>query len=223
VTSSTGPSPNYDGVAWLYDAVARLYSFNQIRRSKFATLKYVEPGDRVLFLGAGAGEEAARAAAHGALVTCIDVSQAMLDRTRRRLEKGGARAELIAGDALAHDRFGAYDAVVGNFFFNLFSIDRMPVLLAHAVKLIGPGGRLMIADLAPASGGLAARSFNRFYARLGMVPFWLLGLVAWHPTYDYRGPLSRLGLEEEAVEDFRLFRHGPVMFRTIVARKTEGR
>jgi hypothetical protein len=104
----------------------------------------------------------------------------------------------------------------------VFSEARMPLFLAHAAKLVRPGGRLMIADIAPATGGAVARIFNWFYAKFGMIPFWMAGLVAWHPTYDYRLNLKGLGFAEEAVEDFRLFPGGPVMFRTVIAKKMKG-
>lgn len=216
------PDPNYDKAARVYDALAEAYSLGRIKRAKLAECRHLRPGESVLFLGAGSGQEAVKAAALGARVACIDLSEAMLARLSRKLERRGLAAELIAGDALAHDRSGHYDAVAANFFFNVFPPERMRLFVEHAATLVRAGGRLMIADLAPPSGSAPARLFNRFYARFGMLPFWLAGLVAWHPTYDYRPTLAALGFREEAVEDFPLFPGGPVMFRTIVARKPEG-
>ena len=40
-----------------------------------------------MFLGAGAGEDAIMAAEAGAEVTCIDISQGMLDQVQRALDK----------------------------------------------------------------------------------------------------------------------------------------
>ncbi len=211
--------PDYDRAASFYDGLAKVYSFGRIRRAKLAGLKHVSPGHSILFLGAGTGEEAARAAAAGAQVTCIDLSGAMLRRVEARLKKRGVSAELIEGDALAHDRHEHYDAVAGNFFFNVFPEPRMRLFLAHAAGLVRPGGRLSIADVAPPTGSPPARLFNRFYARFGMAPFWLAGLVAWHPTYDYREPLRALGFGRQTIEDFPLFPGGPVMFRLIVAER----
>ena len=215
----TREDPDYDKAAGVYDALANLYSLGRIRRAKRAGLKHLHRGESVLFLGVGTGEEAVRAAAAGVRLTCIDLSAAMLARLRERLGRRGLEAELIRGDALAHDRIGRYDAVAGNFFFNVFATARMELFLAHAAKLVRPGGRLIIADVAPPTGSLPARMFNRFYARAGMVPFRLAGLVAWHPTYDYRAPLVRLGFAEQTIEDFPLFPGGPTMFRLIVARQ----
>lgn len=214
-----GVDPDYDRAAGVYDALANVYSLGRIRRAKLAGLKHLTPGETVLFLGVGAGEEAAWAAAQGARVTCIDLSGAMLSRLERRLAGRGLEAELVRGDALAHERVGHYDAVVGNFFFNVFAEARMELFLAHAARLARPDGRIMIADVAPPTGSLPGRLFNRFYARAGMIPFRLAGLVAWHPTYDYRAPLARLGFGAQTIEDFPLFPGGPTMFRHIVARR----
>ena len=61
---------NYDRAAWFYEKSAKIYSTNQIRASKRYQLQYIEPGQTVLYLGAGAGEDAVMAARHGAKVTC---------------------------------------------------------------------------------------------------------------------------------------------------------
>jgi demethylmenaquinone methyltransferase/2-methoxy-6-polyprenyl-1,4-benzoquinol methylase len=210
---------DYDRIAPVYDAAARLYSAGLIRRAKLAQISVMKPGDRVLYLGAGAGEEAVRAAARGVAVTCIDTSAAMLGRARRRFERRSVTGEFIEGDALNHDRLGFYDAVAGNFFFNVFDRASMLRFLDHAVALIRPGGLLFIADFAPPEGPLPARMFSRAYARLPMIPFWLAHLVAWHPIYDYAAEFGRLGLSEVWRRDFRLLNVSPVVFRSIAAEK----
>jgi demethylmenaquinone methyltransferase/2-methoxy-6-polyprenyl-1,4-benzoquinol methylase len=211
--------PNYDRVASVYDAAARIYSAGLIRRAKLAQISVMKAGDRVLYLGAGAGEDAARAAARGAAVTCIDTSPAMLDRARRRFKRRGVAGEFIEGDVMLHDRLAFYDAVAGNFFFNVFERESMLRFLEHAVRLIRPGGLLLIADFAPPEGALPARMFSRVYARLPMIPFWLARLVAWHPIYDYAAEFGRLGLSEVWRRDFRLLNVSPVVFRSVAAAK----
>ena len=78
---------NYDRAAWFYEKSAKIYSTNQIRASKRYQLQYIEPGQTVLYLGAGAGEDAVMAAKHGAKVTCIDISQGMLDQVQKKLDQ----------------------------------------------------------------------------------------------------------------------------------------
>ena len=69
---------NYDRAAWFYEKSAKFYSTNQIRASKRHQLNYIQSGQKVLFLGAGAGEDAIMAAEAGAEVTCIDISQGIV-------------------------------------------------------------------------------------------------------------------------------------------------
>ena len=212
-------SRNYDAVAGFYETLANLYSFGLIRRAKLAELDYLKAGDRVLYLGAGSGEEAVAAARAGARVTAIDLSARMIERLRRRLARKGLAAELIAGDALALDPDPLFDAVCGNYFFNVFGPDDMPVVLARAVTYVRPGGHLMIADMAPPAGLLGPLAW--LYLKFGLSFFWLLGLASQHPIYDYRKAAADLDLIEVAVHDHRLFGIGPALYRTLVLAKPE--
>ena len=62
---------NYDRAAWFYEKSAKIYSTNQIRASKRYQMQHIEPGEKVLYLGAGAGEDALMAARHGAKVLSL--------------------------------------------------------------------------------------------------------------------------------------------------------
>ncbi len=87
-------SRNYDRVARVYEELSRLYSFGLIRRAKeYRACAILQPGDRVLYLGAGSGDDAVRAAARGAMVTAIDLSAAMIDRLRRPARGEGTVCE----------------------------------------------------------------------------------------------------------------------------------
>lgn len=210
---------NYDRAAWFYEAAAALFSGGKIRSSKKYTVACMNAGERVCFLGVGSGEEAILAAEKGCLVTCVDLSRGMLDRLERKLAARGLHAEIICGNALDHRRHDHYDAVAANYFLNIFLFPDMVRMLNHAAALVRPGGRFLVADVACPEGNLLARAFNRFYLKLGMIAFWMLGLVPLHRNYDYLPHLAAAGLSLDHVHSFRLANHGPVLFRTIVARR----
>jgi len=210
---------NYDRAAWFYEKSAKLFSTNQIRSSKRSQLKHIKPGDKVLYLGAGAGEDAVMAARHGAKVTCIDISQGMLDQVQRKLDAENLSAELICQNAYDHDRAGYYDAVAANYFLNVFREQDMIKMLNFSVKFVRPGGRYLIADVARSQGNVFARLFNIVHLKLGMICFWAMGLVPLHKNYDYCSYFEEAGLELEHVEYFRFAKKGPVLFQSIIARR----
>lgn len=211
---------NYDRAAWFYEKSAKLYSTNQIRASKRYQLKHIEPGMKVLYLGAGAGEDAEMAAKHGAEVTCIDISQGMLDQVQKKLDRENLSAELICVNAFDHDRFGHYDVVAANYFLNVFRRDDMANMMQHTAKFARPGGKYLIADVSTAQGNLLSKAFNIFYLKMGMGAYWLMGMVPWHENYDYPAFFSDAGLIHQHTEYFRLAKKGPILFQSIVAERT---
>lgn len=213
-------SRNYDRAAWFYEKSAKFYSTNQIRASKKAQLKFFTPRTEVLFLGAGAGEDAVLAAEAGANVTCIDISAGMLAQVRRRLAAKNLQAQLLCCDAFQYQPAEKYDAVAANYFLNVFRREGMRRMLEHTAGFVRPGGRYLIADVALPQGNLAAKTFNLAYLKLAMASFWMLGLVPWHENYDYPAYFPEANLELEDVKHFRFARRGPILFQSIVARRT---
>lgn len=208
---------NYDRAAWFYEASANIYSTGQIKAAKLSQLKYLSPGQSILYLGVGAGEDAIRAARAGLHVTCIDISQGMLDRVQRKLDRENLQAELICVNAFEHQRLGHYDAVATNFFLNCFKKPAMQEMLRHAVSLVKPGGRFFVADVSPPQGNILERGFNVAYSKWAMSLFWMMKLVPWHENFDYANELRTLGIEVNAVENFRLAKAGPILFTSISA------
>ncbi len=210
---------NYSRAAWFYETSARIYSLNQIARSKHHQLSYIQSGDRVIYLGVGSGEDAVLAAARQAHVTCVDISAGMLSATRRRLAARNLSANLICQNAEALDHVDRYDVCCANYFLNMFRHADMLTMLKQAVRMVRPGGRLLIADVALPQGNFVYRSINRAYRKLAMVSFWTLGLVPLHRDYDYGPPIQDLGLTIEETRYFRLFPGGPILFQCLVAYK----
>ena len=110
----------------------------------------IAPGQTVLDLGSGAGMDsilAARRVGPSGRVIGVDVTEAMIDKSRRNAAAVGVqniefhRAE---ADALpAAD--GSVDVVISNGVFNL-CLDK-PKVLAEVFRALKPGGRLRMADI----------------------------------------------------------------------------
>jgi len=216
-TSERKLSRNYDRAAWFYETSSNIYSTGQIKVAKLSQLRYLQPGQSILYLGVGAGEDACEAAKSGLKVTCLDISQGMLSRLQRKLDQAGVSAELICGNAFDHCRYGEYDAVATNFFLNCFKRPMMREMMQHALSMVRPGGRFFVADVSPPQGSLPARLFNIAYSKWAMAMFWAMRLVPWHENYDYADELRRIGIQVDEVSNFRLAGVGPIMFQSVAA------
>jgi SAM-dependent methyltransferase len=106
----------------------------------------VVPGTRVLDLACGPGVHAVPLARHGAEVTGVDLSDAMLTRAREACERAGVSARLRRADMREYVEPGAYDLVVNMYTsFGYFTDpgDNLTVLRnAHAS--LAPGGALLV-------------------------------------------------------------------------------
>lgn len=210
---------SYDKAAWFYEKGAKLYSTNQIRASKRYQLNHIQPGDQVLFLGAGTGEDAVMAARHGALVTCIDISQGMLNQVRKKLDMENLDADLVCVDAFEYAPANKFDVVAANYFLNVFRRNDMAKMLEHTASYVRQGGKYLIADVSLPEGSLVSRAFNLFYLKMAMATCWAFGLVPWHENYDYPKFFAKAGLVFKDVAHFRFAKKGPVLFQSIVATK----
>jgi len=179
------------------------------------------PGDRVLYAGVGAGEDAAGAASMGVAVTAVELSRAMCDRAARRFERDGVagHVELIHGDMLAHHAGQPYDAVVTNFFLNVFDGAGVVRMLSHLWTQVRPGGQLLIADYKPRERGAVERTAQWLYHSPAIAVFSAVTGNALHDIHDYRPALQEVGFELEAMEDVAAFGRGPRWYRSLVARR----
>ncbi len=212
---------NHDRTAWAYETAADIFSTGQIAASKRDQIQEIKPGDRVLLLGVGAGEDAVMAAEAGAIVTCVDISRGMLDKLQRKLDQEKLTAELICDSALHHDRAGHYDICCANYFLNVFRRGMMSDMLNHAATRVRAGGKLMIADVAMPQGNPVAKALGWLHLRSAMAGCVALGMLKWHEIYDYPANFDDAGLKLQRVRHFRLGRIGPVAYQNIVATRKQ--
>ncbi|GJF33289.1 tuberculostearic acid methyltransferase UfaA1 [Kitasatospora sp. NE20-6] len=107
-------------------------------------LAAVGPGSRVLEIGTGWGELALRAAARGATVVSLTLSEEQLDLARRRIADAGLadRAEVRLCDYRAVE--GEYDAVVSVEMIEAVGRPFWPVYFRTVDRVLAPGGRVAI-------------------------------------------------------------------------------
>lgn len=212
---------SYESVAWFYEQLAHVFSLGLIRAAKASQIRELAPGDRILYVGAGSGEDAVLAAKSGARVTCLDLSPAMLARIRKRMEKAGLKAEYVCCDVMTYTPDTLYDAVAANFFLNIFLAPEMTQILRHLTTCVKPGGKIFIADFAT-SGGIFARGASRVYYLVALIFFWLLRLMPIHPIYDYAQYLKGMDADVVKSSDFHLLGIGPCVYRSLMAVRRSG-
>lgn len=205
---------SYDGVAPLYDPLARLWSGGGIAGAGRAVCSWVRPGMSALVLGVGEGRDAAALAQAGAALTLVDLSPAMLDRAEARARAAVPDVSIVrvCGDALSLPA-EQYDLVCTHYFLNVFGPGELSRVMDRVRGHVRPGGLWSIADFAPDSGWLGALHY-----RLPMEVFAAAGLCARHPVYDYE-PLLPADIRIEAVVPSRVFGLGPAWHQTWICRR----
>lgn len=212
---------NYGPVAKVYEKLAELYSWGQVLESKRSQLKYMHPGQEVLYVGAGGGEDVLLAAEKGINVTVIELSQEMLSKIEQKITQANLseRVTLVQGDAFEHRHHTGYDAVVANYFLNVFTEETMHKMLVHLHSLIRPNGLIMIADFAPPKGGVINQSLHKAYHALAVSVFHLVANNPFHEIYDYTHLLAKLELDLVDTEYFSMLGQCAQWYRSLVARK----
>lgn len=109
----------------------------------------LRPGETVADVGCGAGVDtvlAARAVAPGGCVVAVDMLPEMCRRARANVAEAGVRASVVEAEAEALPLGdGSVDVVLSNGVVSLSA--RKARLLAEAVRVLRPGGRVVAADM----------------------------------------------------------------------------
>jgi ubiquinone/menaquinone biosynthesis C-methylase UbiE len=140
--------PVYDRLAPLYDAVDWLTG-NATHRLRRRALAYLPaPGSRLLEIGFGSGRLHVELAARYEMAG-LDRAPGMVALTERRLAARGLSSALSMGDAQALPwPSSCFDAVLST--FALSAVPDAGCAIDEMVRVIRPGGRVVIVDAGPA-------------------------------------------------------------------------
>jgi ubiquinone/menaquinone biosynthesis C-methylase UbiE len=154
-------APVYDRLAGLYDAVDWFTANTTHRLRKRGLYRLPQPGSRLLEIGFGSGRLHVELAERYEMAG-LDRAPGMVRLTKRRLAARDRQSNLCIGSAYGLPWLdGCFDAVLSTFAFSAFpDADRA---LDEMVRVIRPGGKVIIVDAGEASNG---NVFARFFAWL---------------------------------------------------------
>jgi len=139
-------APRYDLTSHLYWLIG--YPVDRYRREGVDALR-LRPGDTVVELGCGTGhnlpllQEAVGAEGR---VLGVDLTDAMLEQARRRVERAGWRnVELVHSDAAAFAWPPRVDGVLSTYALTL--VPTLDDVIRRAAAALGPGKRMVVVDL----------------------------------------------------------------------------
>lgn len=141
----------FDWIAPYYDTLARLVFGEGIRRCQLQYLRDIQHGGKVLILGGGTGWILSELT--NVNPTCsvcyIDSSSEMLERAKQHVEKqSDVKVLFVHGTENRLQEFEGiqFDAVVANFYFDLFAEVSLRNVLTAVSGTIRPGSKLLVSE-----------------------------------------------------------------------------
>lgn len=141
----------YDRIAFIYDAVAGLASFNQINKSQLAFLSNISTQDTCLIIGGGTGYflQKLLEANKTIQVTYVEASAKMLALAQKRIGKNipdaAARVTFVC-TRVEDVAWNRYDVIVCNYFLDLFTDAQVKDFVSIFKTQLNPQGVLYITD-----------------------------------------------------------------------------
>jgi demethylmenaquinone methyltransferase/2-methoxy-6-polyprenyl-1,4-benzoquinol methylase len=163
-----------DAARTAYNRMSRWYDLFTSSEERFTDLGLrmlnVQPGEKVLEIGFGAGQglvALAHSAGETGKVYGIDLSEGMFQVAQEKIARTGlsSRVELHLGDAASlpfEDDF--FDAIFISFTLELFDTPEIPLVLGECKRVLREDGRLGVVAMAK-GGGLAVRLYERGHDR----------------------------------------------------------
>lgn len=150
----------FDEVAHAYDKTNDLLSFGQSHYWRWQLKRSVKPkaGERILDIAAGTGTSSMALKAPGVSVVAADFSKGMLEVGKKQYPE----LEFVFADAM-NLPFGASEFDVVTMSFGLRNVQDRNKALAEFLRVLKPGGRLVICEFSHVPGPLGI--LYRFYLK----------------------------------------------------------
>jgi len=138
----------FDNVSGVYDSLASLVYGSSIKNAQLFYLEELRHSKCILIIGGGTGWilQSLLEINQNATVWYVEASAKMLEIAKgRKLAEGGSIKFVHSTEKSLPD-FPVFDAVVANFYFDLFSDEGLKNVLAKLTRSLFPGAILLVAD-----------------------------------------------------------------------------
>ena len=149
----------FDEVARHYDRTNGFLSVGNSALWRLAVVRAIDakPGERILDIAAGTGTSSAALSRTGAMVVAADFSAGMIEVGRRRHPE----IEFVQADAMALP-FGDAEFDVVTISFGLRNIAEPRVALAEMLRVLKPGGRLLVCEFSTPSNAVVRAGYDAY-------------------------------------------------------------
>jgi tRNA (cmo5U34)-methyltransferase len=141
----------FDRIAFFYDQMASIASFNHINKSQLAFIAHLSTQSTCLILGGGTGYflQKLLEVNKSIQITYVDASEKMIEYSKERILKNLPtdlhRVEFVCA-AVEDFGFETYDVIVCNYFFDLFEENVVQGLLKQCYAALSDNGILYVTD-----------------------------------------------------------------------------
>lgn len=140
----------YSRLAWMYD----LFTDHEPRHHREAVeMAQIEPREAILEVACGTGRatlEIARRIAAGNKLFAADLTEAMLQKAKKKLKRKGLldKVEFKPADAKALPfPDSSFDMVYNAYMFDLIDLSDIPAILSEFKRVLKSGGRLVLVNM----------------------------------------------------------------------------
>jgi ubiquinone/menaquinone biosynthesis C-methylase UbiE len=133
-----------------YELGIRLLTLGRLEKAYDRLASRIVRGQRVLDLGCGTGALTLRAAQRGAKIKGIDINAQMLETAWQRVREAGLTETVnlveMGVAELDSEETESYDAVMSGLCFSELNEHELAYTLKQVVRILKPGGLLLVAD-----------------------------------------------------------------------------
>ena len=150
------PALRFHWLSALYDPMIRKWSAAARMRKSVIEALDLQPGMRILELGAGPGRLAIqiKQGHPEVVVDAIDADVGMIERAKRNAQGAGVEIEFREADMTSLPELGTYDRVYSTMTFHHLRPAAKVEALATARRVLRPGGHFVVADFGKPRGPL---------------------------------------------------------------------